>query len=248
MFTAPTTPERCQMNDSQPRRAILEGLVILVSILLAFGIDAWWDATREGDQAYERLRSAQEELAGVAPRLLDEANQQQRIVVASRELMRLISSVSEGELVETPDTLWAATLTVPEGVVPTVAVDALASTGALAHVRSRTLRDSLGAWPSQVVDDLANQGEQWRFVTEEFSPLVRRKADVREAFGLVRPWYRREIPAARTVSTVRVIRERELLNALAERAMNADLSRGDYEGLSRHSTALARSIEHSLAR
>ena len=236
------------MHDNRLRRAILEGLVILVSILLAFGIDAWWDATRERAQAYERLRSAQEELSGVGPRLLEEANQQERIVVASRELMRLISAVAEGEVVETPDTLWAATLTVPEGVVPTVAVDALASTGALAYVRSRTLRDSLGAWPSQVVDDLANQNEQWRFVTEEFSPLVRGKGDMREAFGLVRPWYRQDIPPARTPSTVRVTRELELLNALAERAMNADLSSGDYEGLSNHSTALARSIEQELAR
>lgn len=236
------------MSESRLRRTAVEGLIILVSILLAFGIDAWWDSVREAGEAAQRLRSAQEELAAASPKLLAEAEYQGRVVGATQELIRLVTSVAEGESVLTPDTLWAAALSAPDVAVATAAVEALASAGTLAHVERRSLRDSLGAWPSYLSDALANQEEQWRFVTEEFGPILRSRADLRTGFSLVRPWVRQEVPATHVASMVRVVRDLEVTNALAEREMNAAMTRGDYEDLSRHTLALASSLGSALAR
>jgi hypothetical protein len=60
-------------RGSRLRRFVLEGLVIVSSILLAFGIDAWWDDRQEG-QAFSRtlegLGSAfSENVAGIEDHL-----------------------------------------------------------------------------------------------------------------------------------------------------------------------------------
>ena len=248
LLETPSTNQVRPVTDGRRPRPLVEGLIIVVSILLAFGIDAGWDAFRERADARQRLQSAQEELLAVGPQLEVGANYQRRVVEATQELARLIESVPEGEVVTTPDTLWAAALAIPDVGVPTEAVEALSAEGALSHVQSRSLRDSLGAWPSYLVDALANQREQWRYVTEEFSPLARKRADLTTAFALVRPWYRAEIPATRTPGSVTVTRELELLNTLAEREMNAALAWGDFEDLARHTAALAASITQELAR
>jgi hypothetical protein len=43
-------------------RVLLEGVVIVVSILLAFGIDAWWDGRANRQQTWEHLEAVRYEL------------------------------------------------------------------------------------------------------------------------------------------------------------------------------------------
>lgn len=45
-------------------RLIAEGLVIVLSILLAFGIDAWWDSSREREREHAYLRQLANDLEG----------------------------------------------------------------------------------------------------------------------------------------------------------------------------------------
>ena len=54
------------MNDLRPsvnwNRLLIEGLVIVVSILLAFAIDAWWDQQREARDAEDQVARVVAEL------------------------------------------------------------------------------------------------------------------------------------------------------------------------------------------
>jgi hypothetical protein len=51
------------------RRLIAEGVVIVASILLAFGLDAWWDATQQSRETADLLAALDEEFALAAEEL-----------------------------------------------------------------------------------------------------------------------------------------------------------------------------------
>ena len=51
------------MKTSSPwPRVLAEGAVIVVSILLAFGIDAWWDDAQRTREAHAMLETLSEEI------------------------------------------------------------------------------------------------------------------------------------------------------------------------------------------
>ena len=61
-----------KMNRTIPwLRVAIEGLVIVSSILLAFGIDAWWDERQEHREEQQILQDLQEEFVLVQDVLVD---------------------------------------------------------------------------------------------------------------------------------------------------------------------------------
>jgi len=71
------------------KRLVIEGLVIVISILLAFSIDAWWDQQRETRDAEDQVARVTAELRASVTRLeyqdqsLDQATQAAREFLAS---------------------------------------------------------------------------------------------------------------------------------------------------------------------
>ena len=161
-------------------------------------------------------------------------------------LLTLLAAASENAVVSAPDTLWAATLTIPSVEVPTTAVVGLAASSGIRFVADAALRDSLIVWPGRLRDQLVNQEESWRFVVEEFTPILRRSGDIRSAFELVGAWS--DLPPDRASAPIRVRNGEELRNVLAERRMNADLVLDDYVTLATHMAWLADAVRSELGR
>ena len=90
------------MTDEEPERTgrhskgfLLEGLTIVLSILLAFAIDAWWDTIRSRSEQERLLDTVEVELATNQDRLERILNRGDEATAAGRTLVDLIGPATE---------------------------------------------------------------------------------------------------------------------------------------------------------
>lgn len=151
------------------RRLLTEGIVIVVSILLAFWIDAWWDSVQ--DRAEER------EILGLL-RAEFEANQKVLARTAgihrlNLDAMREIVSASETKNlidVESLDSLFRQAAGTPHYNPATGALAATISSGRIDLIRNRQLRNRLAGWNSVVSDLILDEQTRRDFVIHEIRP------------------------------------------------------------------------------
>jgi hypothetical protein len=75
-------------------RFVLEGLVIVASILLAFGIDAWWDGRSEAARRAELVDALIADFEVTRERLSESLATGEDYIARSREVLRLTSEAS----------------------------------------------------------------------------------------------------------------------------------------------------------
>ena len=146
MEHAPTTASKIPW-----RRVLIEGVVIVGSILLAFAIDAWWDRQTTAGETHQALRALEAELVENLA-YFESAEDVYRVAgQAGADLLHLTGpevSVADGEQVSyLIGEMWRRPDLDPPS---TGASAAMVSTGAAARVRSRELRQELALWPAYV--------------------------------------------------------------------------------------------------
>lgn len=133
-------------GSSTLRRRVGEGLTILVSILLAFGIDAWWDTRQDGAILHDHLAAVLAEMAGNRQALLADAA---RISGARSAQRRILGLTGPATGSFPPDSLAALIGTsfdgVP-GILATGALESLLASGTLARVSDVELQADLVNW------------------------------------------------------------------------------------------------------
>ncbi len=132
-MTRPTTPWL---------RAFLEGVVIVASILLAFGIDAWWDAVQEERRAEALAESMIGDFETTRERLAVSTAMGEAVLLRGESLLRLIRS---GEAVPV-DSLRFLVQGVTMGIVFRPAISSYRgaeATGDLALLQRPELLDAL---------------------------------------------------------------------------------------------------------
>jgi hypothetical protein len=75
-------------------RFLVEGIVIVVSILLAFGIDAWWDSTQDDELRAAYLIALKNEFEAAAAEMDDQIGDHRRQV---ENIETLLTRLAEGE-------------------------------------------------------------------------------------------------------------------------------------------------------
>ena len=151
------------------RRLLTEGVVIVVSILLAFWIDAWWDTVQ--DHAEER------EILGLL-RAEFEANQKVLARTAGIHrlnlgAMRKIISASETDMSiddEYLGPLFLQAAGTPHYNPATGALAATISSGRIDLVRNIELRNRLAGWNSVVSDLILDEQTRRDFVIHQVRP------------------------------------------------------------------------------
>jgi hypothetical protein len=141
-----------------------EGLLIVVSILIAFAIDAWW-ADRQ-DRAEERriLASLQAEYrfnAGWIPRYIE---QHRLSADYAQALYRALHEAGPGATVRFPYTQLAHVLTHSSTDPQRGSLDAILQSGELRYLRNPRIRERLVGWPQLVIDATENEDllrKQW---------------------------------------------------------------------------------------
>jgi hypothetical protein len=163
------------------RESIREVVVVVASILIAFGLDAWWDGVSERRQLREQLAEVVRELeAGEAQ--LEEALGSHRTLGGAARLLRqqLIGSVA-GATVSVSDTLVGALFSHFVIDVSTTGTTAFIDAGGLTLLDRDELARALRDWPERMAD-LADDEAQLRLgVQSSYQPYMMSAADLGNA-------------------------------------------------------------------
>tara|TARA_B100001123_G_C15133341_1_gene956288 strand:+ start:57 stop:785 length:729 start_codon:yes stop_codon:yes gene_type:complete len=134
-------------------RVSLEGLVIVSSILLAFGIEAWWTRTESNRDALGELGTVLEEVHEARTQLQDVVRWREREQSAAASVQTRLEGVPIDENIALPDTLFALSFGLQlVSDAPTQAAEAFVTSGYIDVVEDVELRQALLAWTSLVVD------------------------------------------------------------------------------------------------
>ena len=159
-------------------RLLVEGLVVLVSILAAFFLEGW-----RGDRELERetqleLVNVRRELERNRDLILAEVAALERVNSASAALNVILGDSGGREVLQVPDTLaWLASVWSPTLDASLGAVDALIASGRLAQVNDPDLRLGLAGLKDRLEDAVEEELVARQIGLRELVPLVRDETD-----------------------------------------------------------------------
>jgi hypothetical protein len=144
-------------------RVMLEGVVIVFSILLAFGIDAWWDGRADREETREGLEAIRIEMLENLDLLDEHAQFCTQVSGATEALLSLMGPSPEEISADSVVDLVGRALTSAIGNrLSTTALDAMIAEGQFASIESAELRRDLGGWLSSTVDQRIQQRDNAR--------------------------------------------------------------------------------------
>jgi len=146
----------------------VEAAAIVVSILLAFWIDAWWDGRKD-------LLEEQEILVGLEVEFVDLRSRLDQWAQFNRTGMQFVDqflsdSVTEMKLhsIESAFTYASLVNVLDQGG----ALDALLASGRLERISDRSIRARLGKWPDWLEDIHTNDLSSRSYVMSEIVPYL----------------------------------------------------------------------------
>ena len=209
------------------KRLFAEGVVIVASILLAFGLDAWWDATQQHRETADLLAALDEEFALAAEELDATLVGHRNVVMSADTLLRRLRAgqgrVPAGRL------YWV--LEAPTSDLNQGTLTVLIASGRLEQVPSQRLRTVLAAWPAAVEDVQEEEAEARSFVRAELMPYLSEVAEIGTA---LRTGRRTDTPDDVAVPTgPRLINLIEIRRYLAQRVID-ERSQADIDATLEH--------------
>lgn len=242
------------LRDIPWPRLIAEGVAIIVSILLAFGIDAWWDNRQ--DRAEERtiLRAIVAEidgnLAAIDEQLVFRADQQAAI--------QQLFDASDGEIeltAEEIDQLIGALTYWARSNHNTGAIDSLINGAGLTIVSDPSLRARLTNLQSAYVwvdgverseEDFTRQQLDPFLMRNAFFPQIANAIEVQHSSVLVPP--SGDFARGEGVSHAYLLEDREFLGLLVQERFNHEDAIYNLEELARIMQEVQSAIEEDLSR
>ena len=161
-------------------RILAEGFVIVVSILLAFGIDAWWED--RGVRAEERtlLLALEAEFRGNAVRLASAFAWYEERYTSARRILELFDAEVTTPGADETRSLLGSLLSKRSFYLETGAHDALLASGDLAVISDEELRNRLAAWPRMVAEWQEEDLAVFRFTDDEVAPFLATSGRLRD--------------------------------------------------------------------
>jgi hypothetical protein len=241
-------------------RLLAEGAAIVLSILLAFSIDAWWDGRREYRREQALLAGLLEDFRSSRPDLESRLALARRMAQGTSGFLQMVSGGVPGETLTVPDALILATLGGPTYEPSTNTLDAALAAGEIELLSDQALRSELATWRRTLSDTREDELEVRRVTNEQLVPLLARSIDVGPYFDEVLAWSGGDphgagrlieagpdgLPGSATVAA-----SNELAGALALRKFYVEFAAADLEellsSLDRSVGLLQRQLEHHPA-
>ena len=171
------------MNRQIPwLRVFVEGVVIVGSILMAFGIEAGWDQRNQRLELRLELQNVAQELAENRERVLFQLDLVERIAAAGTAVDEIMELNHENSVTNLPDTLvYLGTAASPTLDVSLGALEALIASGRLASVDDLGVRRRLAGLRARFEDVVENQVRAAEFADTQIRPATRAYVDDKPA-------------------------------------------------------------------
>ena len=133
------------------RQSAREMVVVVTSILIAFGLDAWWDSTIERRREQDLLNSLLVEFRSNEAQLALRISNHQRLATNAAALVAALAG-SGASQATVPDSLLLSLFVSPTFDPTLGALEEAQSSGRTGLIRSTDLRALLGGWPGSLRD------------------------------------------------------------------------------------------------
>ena len=233
-------------REEQWKRFLVEGVVILVSILLAFSIDAGWDARieqqREREQLVSMLAEFKADLTGLDAVLTSVQGHATNI----ESLIALLKAAGD-EPVMVPGPLLGSAITWRTSDVSTSTLDALMASGDLNLLRNAELRANLAGLPAFLSDVTEDEVVAQTFAESQMSVFLAREglAEIAYAYrqGVQGP---DGIPGLTAPDEISVVPNSELIGFLTTRRVHFWYSEQGLPDVRSYLQMLIKQIEEEL--
>lgn len=163
------------------RATVREVVVVVMSILIAFSLDAGWDGFRARAETRARLSAVLDEVRAAGPVLATAVRSHEARAAELAELRARLQAGSTGAQVAVPDSLIGPLLLPMVFEIPTRVTEAFLETEGAAELGDLILEAALGGWPTSVEDVRDDQLENRDYLTDVMNPFFRAHFDVAEA-------------------------------------------------------------------
>ena len=154
-------------------RFVAEGLLIVFSILLAFGIEAWWSQRGERLAEVEALQGLRDDFVESLGRLASATSDHAEVRDASVRLLSITGPDADQPVSDLAmDTLVMALIAGPKVFPVTATYDALIASGRIQLLESAALRRDLARWSTAVVDLREEERDAFRQMDERLLPFL----------------------------------------------------------------------------
>lgn len=150
------------------RRLVLEGSVIVLSILLAFAIDAWWDERKEENAQLERLVRVAAELQLNSERIQSKIETLQIAINATSEYLSWMGPQPQEIQPQIYNNQWGTMISIGTFSLIRRAAEDFLATGNVASSGQVEIRNSLSEWYSYG----DNLEKQYEILREEHAKLI----------------------------------------------------------------------------
>ena len=160
------------MNRQIPwLRVFVEGVVIVGSILLAFGIQAWWESAGEREREKRYLQSLGKEFAE-AQAEIPEAEQNRAMALHAHEAL-IRQTQGDGQAAADSLLFWISLTSLPVAFDPPQAVfDDMVSSGGTQLIRSDSLRVALARYGTLLARVRAADDQAWATWEQRLQPFL----------------------------------------------------------------------------
>ena len=155
------------MADRRFATYAYEGLVIILSILIAFALDAGWADRQERRLERSVLEELRDEFRSAEARIVHSMDELEGVLAASRELLSHLGPEAPALAPATALDLTERILEINTLEVPSSVLDSVIATGQLRLISNAELRTALAEWPALVAD--VRENHDWhRAETDDF--------------------------------------------------------------------------------
>lgn len=199
-------------------RILAEGSIIVVSILLAFWIDAWWQERVEQKEFDALVRGLQSDFTASQIHLKEWLSGNERVLRAASEFLAEIRKTPVNNEMEVRHEWLVAAVATPTFDPTDTSLRTAVSTGQIELITDTQLRDTLAVWRQQLEDTREDELLIREIVVGQLVPILSRQVRLAPAFEFDQMinWFTgREPVELNGKSTIRV--NSEIEGALAER-------------------------------
>ncbi len=202
----------------------------MLSILLAFAIDASWEQHQERVHEGALLRGILADFKASRPSLAERAELARRMATNTALLLHLMSAWDGAKPLSVPDSLILGVLGGPTYEPDTNTLEAALSSGEIELIRSDEIRAELATWRRSLLDTTEDEVEVRRLTNEQLVPALARAINLGPYFAQVVNWSSGE-PVSGLPGYVTIRPPAEVASLLGLRQFFVQFSADDLVGL-----------------